>query len=406
MSNGCLTCDATSLETVFSFRPTPPANALTGSAQGARELQRYPLDLARCAGCGHVQLADEVPRAELFSAYRYATGSVPALLGHCAALTADVVRRCRLAPGARVIEIGSNDGTLLRCFQEAGMRVLGIDPAADLTEEACHRGLPSLTAFFDASVAEKVRQEHGSADVVVANNVLAHVDDVRGMLDGIRILLEPGGHAVVEVAHVLPMAAQGAFEFVYHEHLSYFSLHALSRVAENHGLTVVDVQQIPTQGGSLRCWLRRADGQPRPARTAAVTRLLAEEASAGVPDGSFLAGFPAKAEQVASRLNDVVGGLARLGRRVCGYGASARAVTLLAQSGAGEHIPWIVDDNARKVGLYTPGDGIEVRDTARLREEDIDYCVLFAWNYASDIRRRHARFGGAFIAPLPELTIT
>lgn len=137
-----------------------------------------------------------------------------------------------------------------------------------------------------------------------------------------------------------------------------------------------------------------------------MTRLLAEEASAGVPDGSFLAGFPAKAERVASRLNDVVGGLARLGRRVCGYGASARAVTLLAQSGAGEHIPWIVDDNARKVGLYTPGDGIEVRDTTRLREEDIDYCVLFAWNYAGDIRRRHARFGGAFIAPLPELTIT
>jgi hypothetical protein len=203
------------------------------------------------------------------------------------------------------------------------------------------------------------------------------------------------------------MVQRGIFEFIYHEHLSYFSLHVLARAAAANGLAIVAVELIPTQGGSLRCWMSRNDEAYPP--TAEFDRLLRAEVDAGVPDGNFLDGFAERINGVTTTIKDVVHGLSKVGRRICGYGASARAVTLLAQAEVGRDIAWIVDDNPRKTGYFTPGDGIPIVEAGRLTADAADYCVLFAWNFAADIRARSAAFaasGGAFIVPFPELSIT
>jgi len=405
--SGCLLCHGAALEPVVSLTPTPPANDVAGTAEEARGLTTYPLDLVRCAGCGHVQLVDVIAREELFADYRYATGAAPALVAHCEELAAETIERLGLPPGASVLEIGSNDGTQLRAFASRGMRVLGVDPAVQLGRDATAGGIPTITAHFGPEAAEKIAADHGRFDLVVASNVVAHVSDVNGVLSGIRELLAPDGVAVIEVAHVLPMAQGGVFELIYHEHLSYFSLHAFEFAARANGLGVFRVDRTAAQAGSLRCWIGRAEqAARRPAEGVEDVRRL--EAEAGVPDGSFLADFASRIDRVCTTLRDVVHGLAANGKRLAGYGASARAVTLLAQAGVGGDIRWIADDNPRKVGLFTPGDGIAIVDPRALTAGDIDYCVLFAWNFEKDIRSRNTRFidgGGAFVVPFPELVI-
>jgi SAM-dependent methyltransferase len=405
----CLLCgSATALEDVLALRPTPPANALAPTAEEARHAPRFPLRLVRCSACTHVQLADLVDRDLLFRDYRYATGAAPGLVRHYAALARTLVARHRLPPGATVVEIGSNDGTLLRAFAAAGLRVLGVDPAADLARQAEASGVPTHATHFDARVAEKILAEQGPADLVLANNVLAHVGDLGSTLRGIRLLLKPTAHAVVEVAHLLPMALGGMYEFVYHEHMSYFSLHALRTAAEREGLCVADVEEIPTQGGSLRCRLRPADAV-RPADVApAVGQLLRREEAAGVVDGTLMGEFAARTRRVSTALRDVVHGLRDRGRRLAGYGASARAVTLMAQAGIDDAVDFIVDDNPRKQGLYVPGSGVPVLPGGSLDRAGTDYCVLFAWNFREDITAGltdFVRAGGMFVVPFPRLTV-
>lgn len=400
----CLSCAKPGLEMVLPLKPTPPANALASTHAEALQAKSYPLDLVRCAACGLVQLADVVPRDELFREYKYATGAAPALVVHFGNLAREVIERLALPPGSKVVEVGSNDGTLLGAFAQRGMTVLGIDPAEELGQLARERGIPTLTAHFDSAVASKVHAEIGYCDVVLANNVLAHVASPGDALAGIRSLLRPGGYAVVEVAHLLPMALDGIYEFIYHEHMCYFSLHSLIAALQLHDLSLVDVAQVPTQGGSLRCWIR-AGSWPA---SDAVASLLEREASAGLTDGTLLREFAARVERVNTIVSDVVGGLSARGRRIVGYGASARAVTLLAQSGVAGQIGWIVDDNPRKVGFYLPGHAIQVVDRSRLTTREADYCVLFAWNYEPDIvaaTRDFAAAGGRYIVPFPHLAV-
>ncbi|MFI5960264.1 methyltransferase domain-containing protein [Cryptosporangium sp. NPDC051539] len=402
----CLVCTSTELEPVVSLTPTPPANDVTSSPEASRAQERYPLDLVRCAGCGLVQLRDVVPRDRLFADYRYATGAAPGLVAHCRELADTVIGRLGLGAGDSVLEVGSNDGTQLGFFAQRGLWVLGVDPAVELARAADRSGVPTVGAPFGKDSVDEVLSRIGPVDVVLGSNVVAHVSDVGGVLHGMRQLLKPAGRAVIEVAHVLPMMRHGMFEFVYHEHLSYFSLHVVARAAEASGLRLVDADLIPTQGGSLRCWLARDDD---PAEVSpGVARILHAEVEAGERDGTLVSGFSDRVKGVSASLHDVLGGLTATGRRICGFGASARAVTLLAQAEVAGDIDFIVDDNPRKVGCFTPADGIPIVPVSRLRPEDVDYCVLFAWNFGDTIRARHRAFtagGGAFVLPFPDLTV-
>ncbi|PWG10458.1 hypothetical protein DF268_27060 [Streptomyces sp. V2] len=401
----CLLCTSGALEDVLDLRPTPPANALAGTAAEARRAARFPLRLIRCTACTHVQLADLVDRDLLFRDYKYATGAAPGLVRHFAALAGMLTTRHR---PASVVEIGSNDGTLLRQFAASGVRVLGVDPAADLARTAEESGVPTHATHFDESVAEKILAEQGPADLVLANNVLAHVGDLGSVLRGIRRLLAPASHAVVEAAHLLPMAVTGTYEFIYHEHMSYFSLHALQHAAQLADLAVVDVEEIPTQGGSIRCWLRPANAVHASDIAPAVAQLLTRERESGLLDGTLTRSFAARTQRVNTALYDVVEGLRARGKRLSGYGASARAVTLMTQAGIDDAIERIVDDNPRKHGFHIPGSGIPVLPPDALNRESTDYCVLFAWNFRDDITAgltEYVASGGMFVVPFPHLTV-
>ncbi|MEU1762971.1 class I SAM-dependent methyltransferase [Micromonospora sp. NPDC005652] len=408
VSRQCLLCASSALEDVVRLTPTPPANALAESRKQALDAVAFPLDLARCAACGLVQLTDALPRDELFRDYKYATGAAPGLVSHFRALADDVLSRVDLPPGSVVVELGSNDGTLLKAFAERGMRVLGVDPAVDIGQQARESGVPTLTEHFNAEVADRIVTEFGGADVVLANNVLAHVEDLNGVLAGVRSLLGPTSSAVVEVAHLLPMALSGAFEFVYHEHMSYFSLATLCRAMMRHDLRIVDVAEVATQGGSLRCWVRRVDASDGANPSSRVAALIDREQRAGLTDGLLLRDFDERVRRVTGQVADVLGGLAGQGRRIAGYGASARAVTFMAQCDIAQQITWIADDNPRKVGWYVPGSGVEVVEPDRLTAGEIDYCVLFAWNFADHIIQATRTFwagGGSYIVPFPTLNV-
>lgn len=404
----CLLCESVALEDLIELRPTPPANALASAVEEAERAVRFPLHLVRCAECGHVQLADQVNRDLLFRDYKYATGTAPGLVRHFGALARMLIDRHQLAPGSAVVEVGSNDGTLLREFAAEGIRVLGVDPAVDLARHAEESGVPTYATHFDDSVAGKILAEHGPADLVLANNVLAHVGDLNSTLRGIRRLLEPGSHGVFEAAHLLPMAANGMYEFIYHEHMSYFSLHTMRAAVNRHDMEVVDVEEVPTQGGSIRCWVRAACAVTPADISPRVAELLHREDALGMIDGTLVRQFADRVSRANTGLRDVINGLRASGKRICGYGASARAVTLMTQAGIDDAIDWIADDNPRKVGLYVPGSGIPVVTSSTIGRDSADYCVLFAWNFWSDIIGKMADFtqgGGMFVVPFPELTV-
>jgi SAM-dependent methyltransferase len=404
----CGLCGAARPQELLRLRATPPANGLTRTREQALAAATYPLRLVRCAACGLVQLADVVSRDLLFSDYKYATGAAPGLVRHFAGLAGDVISRLALAPGAVVVEVGSNDGTLLAEFARRGALVLGVDPATDLARQADADGVPTLAAHFDDTIAGQVLARTGPADLVLGTNVLAHVADLNATLRGIRALMGAGGRGVFEVAHLLPMATRGIYEFIYHEHTFYFSLHALRQAMARHELDLYDAQEVPTQGGSLRCWVRRADEPGAGTRGPGLERILAMEVADGIADGSVFDGFARRVDRVNRHLSDVVRGLASAGRRISAYGASARAVTLLGQCGLADVIDWVADDNPRKVGWYVPGAGLPVVPAAQLAAGTTDYCLLFAWNFAEEIMDRAAGFrasGGSFIRPFPDLTV-
>ncbi|HUQ55153.1 class I SAM-dependent methyltransferase [Lentzea sp.] len=404
----CLLCMARSLDEVITLRPTPPANALAATADEAQAAATYPLRLSRCRECGLVQLADRISRDLLFRDYKYATGAAPGLVRHFGALAAYLIARHAIPPGSAIVEVGSNDGTLLRAFADQGMRVLGVDPAVELARQATESGIPTYPEHFDERVAERVMAEFGPADIVLANNVLAHVSDLNSTLRGVRALLMPTSHGVFEAAHLLPMVTEGMYEFIYHEHVAYFSLRTMRSAVNRHGMEVVDVEEVPTQGGSIRCWVKLADGLTQADISPRVTDLLRREDDAGLTDGSLLRRFAARVSRVNTMLCDVVGSLHASGKRICGYGASARAVTLMSQAGIGHAVNWIADDNPKKIGLYVPGSGIPIRPPSELTPDESDYCVLFAWNFSADITAKTVDFtggGGMFIVPFPELTV-
>jgi SAM-dependent methyltransferase len=404
----CIFCSSTRRETIVRLEPTPLANSLAPTRALALAAPTYPLELVRCADCSLVQLGDIVPREQLFHDYKYATGAVPALVSHFRKLAAEAVSRLSLGRDSKIVEIGSNDGTVLEAFAAFGAKVLGIDPADALARHAQARGLPTLIDRFDAGVAERIIDEFGSADLLVANNVLAHVGKLDSVLRGMRRLMHANSHAVLEVAHLLPMARDGTYEFIYHEHAAYFSLHTLRMVLDRYEMEIFDAAEVPTQGGSLRCWVRVKRSKRGRAISRGMKALLDRESQSGLVDGSLLNDFAAHVLRINGNVSDVVRGLATLGRSLGGYGASARAVTFMVQCDIGSHLAWIVDDNARKIGNFVPGLGIPVVAPSELFETKPDYCVLFAWNFRDEIMKATARFaaeGGRYIVPFPTLTV-
>jgi SAM-dependent methyltransferase len=408
----CRLCGAEELECVLEMESTPPANEFLSAAQNEEAQDTFPLGLWQCRNCGHVQLPVVVNPERLFRDYVYVSGTSSVFVDHFRRYAKSVVENLDLKPGSLVIDVGSNDGTLLRYFKEAGMRILGIDPARDIAAKATAEGLDTIPEFLDEALARAIVEERGPAAVVTANNVFAHIDDLAGAARAVRALLAGDGVFVFEVYYLVDFTDKMLFDTVYHEHLSYHSMGPLIPFFQSLDMNVFDVERVPTHGGSLRVYVDLG----RRARESRVNELLNLEWQRGF----FVPGMPPpearnplvaldeRIQQLRERLTARIQELRAAGKRLAGYGAPAKATTLMYQFQLGrDALDYIVDDNPLKQNLFTPGKRIPVVSSSVLEDDPPDYLLILAWNFAESIIEKCHTFrdrGGKFIVPLPELT--
>ena len=405
--DACRLCGGRRLELVLALTPTPPANAFVAASELGSPQERFPLDVFFCADCGHVQLLDVVDPRLLFENYVYVAGTSPVFVRHFESYAQDVLRRFSPAAGSLVVDIGSNDGTLLGFFKAAGHRVLGIDPAQKIAESAARAGIPTRAAFFTPALAREVRAEDGGAAIVTANNVFAHVDDLRGVVEGVKALLQPDGVFVFEVSYLVDVYEKTLFDTIYHEHLSYHSVKPLVRFFREQGMELIDAVRVPSHGGSLRGVAQLANG-PRKAADSVVDAVRHEE-RIGLDRPATFRKFSEDIAVLKRECSGLLHGLKDDGKRIAAFGAPAKATTLMFHFGIGpELISFIADDSPWKQGLFSPGYHIPVRPASAIYEERPDYVVILAWNFAESIMRNHRRYadaGGRFVVPIPSVTV-
>jgi SAM-dependent methyltransferase len=403
----CRLCGSKRLTQVVRLAPTPPANAFVPASGLDKAQERFPLDVFFCEDCAHVQLLDVVDPRILFEHYVYVSGTSPVFVKHFEDYAAFVMESFRPVPGGLALDIGSNDGTLLSFFQKAGMRVLGIDPAREISAEATARGIPTICGFFGADQGAEIAAAHGKAEVITANNVFAHIDDLSGVVDGVRGLLSPSGVFVFEVSYLVDVFEKTLFDTIYHEHLDYHSVKPLVRFFAAKGMELIEAVRVDSHGGSLR-GIAQLKGGPRTVG-ASVGELVALEERLGLDKAATLAGFAADIEALGAELNALLRTLKAEGRRIGGFGAPAKATTLMYHFGIGpELIDFIIDDSPLKQGLYSPGMHIPVVSSADGFARRPDYLVILAWNFAGPIVAKNAAFrqgGGKFIIPIPKVEV-
>lgn len=403
----CRLCGSRDLACVLKLVPTPPANAFVPKSQLSVEQPRIPLDVWFCRDCTHVQLLDIVDPEYLFGNYVYVSGTSPVFVAHFQSYADVMRRRLGLKDGDLVVDIGSNDGTLLRCFQSGGQRVLGIDPARDIARRATEAGIETLPTFFTPGLAKKISAERGKARLITANNVFAHVDDLAGIVEGVRQLLAPDGLFTFEVSYLADVYEKTLFDTIYHEHVDYHSVKPLIGFFERNGMELVDAERIESHGGSLRGFAQVAGGSHKV--SPGVAALVAQEAAIGLDREETLLDYGRRIDDLGTRLGALLRRLKTEGKKIAGFGAPAKATTLMYHFGLGrETLDFIIDDSPLKQGLYSPGLHVPVLPASAIETHHPDYLLILAWNFAAPIMAKQQRFrdgGGHFIVPLPDLEV-
>ncbi len=404
----CRACDA-SLERVFcDLRSSPLANSYLEPADLLAVEAYYPLRVYVCERCLLVQLPENARPEAIFSDYAYFSSYSDSWLAHARRYVEAMTERFGLDASSQVVEIASNDGYLLQYFVERGVPVLGIEPAANVADAAIAKGIPTRVEFFGEDSARRLVGDGMQADLLLGNNVLAHVPHLRDFVAGLAIALVPSGVLTMEFPHLARLIAENQFDTIYHEHFSYLSLAVVRRILADHGLEVFDVDELPTHGGSLRVYARHAErnGAAIGDRVAAV---LADEASAGLDRLDGYLGFEGKVREVKLALLDFLIGAKRDGKSVVGYGAAAKGNTLLNYCGAGvDLVDYVVDRNPHKQGRYLPGSRIPIHAPEHIDETRPDYVLVLPWNLKDEITEQmaHVRdWGGRFVVAIPELAV-
>ena len=384
----------------LSLGPQPLANAFLNHPSEFGEEAFYPLDVYFCESCSLVQLLDVIDPEILFRNYIYVTGTSETMASHNVSYARTVTELLRLGYKDLVVEAASNDGSLLGQFRKLGVRTLGVEPARNLAEASRAAGIETLDRFFNLDEAVRIRETHGAAKAVIANNVLAHVDDTVGFLRGARQLLGDGGLVIFEVPYLVELLDRLEYDTIYHEHLCYFSVLALSKLCEAAGLGIERIDRVPVHGGSLRVY-----AGPQPGHCLEALDMQSRERDAGLNSLKTYEQFAARVENHRRTLRSFLCERRASGLTLAAYGAPAKGNTLLNYCGIDTTIlGFTVDRNMRKVGMFTPGAHIPVRPVSALLEDRPDEVLILAWNFSSEIIRQQEAYrvlGGRFITPLP-----
>lgn len=398
----CRSCGAAEAQVFLSLGKLPLPDALLRPDRLGEREPRYPLDVAFCNACSLVQILEEVPPETLFvDNYLYFSSYADALLEHARCHASRLIAQRDLGPDSLVVEIASNDGYLLRNFAERGIPVLGIDPAPDQAAAARAAGVPTLERFFGDGLARELVDGGRRADVIVANNVMAHVPDLNGFVAGMKVLLADSGVITVENPYVRDLIRHVEFDTIYHEHMCYFSCTAVDALARRHGLWLNRVEEFPDlHGGTLRWTLGH-----HPRQDPSVHAALAAERADGLTGFDYYRDFGARVDRTRTRLRSLLEGLRADGARIAAYGAAAKGSVLLNTVGIGtDLVEFVVDRNVHKQGLHMPGTHQPIRAPQALLDEQPDYVLLLAWNFRDEIlaqQREYRRHGGRFIIPVP-----
>jgi hypothetical protein len=403
----CRSCGADELELVVDLGVQPLSNSNLTAADLMRMEPHYPLVVHRCPRCHLVQVPAVVAAEHIFSDYIYFSSYSQSWLDHARTYCTRMIERWGLGPRSLVVEIASNDGYLLQYMVERGVPALGIEPAANVARVAEERGVPTVVAFFGRETARRLAEEGRRADLIAANNVLAHVPDLNDFIAGFKILLKDTGVATLEFPHLVRMVEENQFDTIYHEHFSYISLLAADAAFRRHGLVIFDVEELATHGGSLRIYATHAERGIEP--SAAVRDLLAKERAEGYDGPERFAAFSDSCVAVKSALLEFLIGARREGKRVVGYGAPAKGNTLLNFCGVRqEYVAFTVDRSPHKQGRYLPGTHIPVHAPEAIMAARPDYVLILPWNLKDEIVGQMAgirEWGGRFVVAVPELTI-
>ncbi len=398
----CRSCGLDALQTIIAFGSTPLADRLLREDQLDEPELSADLTLVICTDCALVQIRETVdPEILFFAEYPYFSSVSPSLVAHFAGSASAIMNNWPLDENSLVVEAASNDGYMLRNFAEAGIPVLGIDPAKAPAQAANDAGIPTMVDFFGLDLADRILDEHGPADVFLGNNVLAHVPDLNGFVAGIAALLKDTGVAVIEAPYVVDLVDHCEFDTIYHQHLCYFSVTALDSLLRRHHLYLNDVEHTSIHGGSLRLFIQKLD-DPKPV----IAEMLAAERQRGFDRADAYQSFSARIDKLRTDLREIIDGLVADGSTIAGYGAAAKATTLLAFCGIDRrHLAYVCDLNTYKQGRYMGGNHLPIVPPSALATDPPDYVLILAWNFATEIMAQNQAFaaaGGKFIVPVPE----
>jgi len=402
----CRACASHDLELVFALQPTPVGDDYIDETRLGQVQPSYPIDLYMCKQCGLAQITDVIDPDVLYGNYIYVTESSFGLSDHFRSYAEHVVKRCMLKPGSMVMDLGSNDGTLLRAFKSQGMKVLGVEFAAHIAEQATANGIETIGKFFERDLALQIAADYGHARVITANNVFANIDDLRSWVDGINTLLAEDGVFIFESYYLADLIKNKVFDFIYHEHLSSFSVKPIQLLFQSVGLELTAVERIATKGGSLRYFVQRPKGPL--VSDGSVAELLAMEDRVGLYRKETYESFAIEVDNLKRQTRQVLQQAKSEGKVIAGFGASITCTTLIYHFQIGEYLDYLVDDNPAKQGRYSPGLHLPVLPSSVLYERKPDYVLALAWRFADVFMEKNSAYlkqGGCFVVPVPELRV-
>jgi C-methyltransferase C-terminal domain/Putative zinc binding domain/Methyltransferase domain len=403
----CRLCGSTSLQGVVDLGATPPCERFLTAAQLDEPEVTYPLHLRVCTTCWLAQIPPLITPEDTFTEYAYFSSFSTSWVEHARRFVDGAVERLGLDADSFVVEVASNDGYLLQHVVARWIRCLGVEPSVNVGEAARDKGVPTLTAFLSPETGAQVRDEHGPANLVVANNVYAHIPDVIGFTKGLRALVAADGWVSIEVQHLLTLMELNQYDTIYHEHFQYYTVASAQRALASGGLSVVDVEPLPTHGGSIRLWARPIEIAGEPSR--AVTDVLAREKAAGLHELSGYTEFAARVAKVRRDLLAFLTKAAAAGKTVVGYGAPGKGNTLLNHCGIRpDLLAYTVDRNPYKHGRFTPGTRVPILPPERIAEDRPDYVLVLPWNLRDELVAQLSyvyEWGGALVFPIPELEV-